>query len=173
MSGRLPDYVDFMRLARQGQVLSGDLSLARMQRLAASLRDTQGSARVRLEFDLDARRQPVLRSRVEAELVLECQRCLGDCNYAVSVETVYGLIEHEAQAKRLPDEYEPLLLNEEPMSPLELVEDELILAMPVVARHEDGDPACQPYNLRKQQDASTETAVEGSNPFAVLNRLKE
>lgn len=173
MSGRLPDYVDFMRLARQGQVLSGDLSLARMQRLASALRDTRGSVSVRLEFDLDERRKPILRTQIDAELVLECQRCLGNCSQSVSVGTLYGLIEHESQAERLPEHYEPLLLSEEPMSPLELVEDELILALPVVPRHEDGDPACQPYALREQEDVLTETTVEDNNPFAVLNRLKE
>lgn len=172
MSGRLPDYVDFLRLARQGQRLRGELSQSRMPRLASSLRDDTGLARADLDFGLDARRQPVLRARIETELVMECQRCLAYFRFPVRVETLFGLIEHESQAERLPEDYEPLLLGDAPMSPLELVEDELILALPVVARHEHNDPDCRPQSMRAQD----ETAAQGEgrpNPFAVLSQLKE
>ena len=172
MSGRLPDYVDFLRLARQGQRLRGELSQSRMPRLATSLRGDTGVARVDLDFGLDARRQPMLRARIETELVMECQRCLAHYTLPVRVETVFGLIEHESQAERLPEGYEPLLVGDEPMSPLELVEDELILALPVVARHEHDDPDCRPQPMR----APDETVAQDRgrpNPFAVLSRLKE
>ena len=52
----------------------------------------------------------------------------------------------------------------------EIVEDELLLQLPMISRHEDGDAACLPATGNKggqEQDAARE------NPFAVLATLKD
>ena len=89
--------------------------------------------RFTLEFDRDALQVPYVELRIDAALPLECQRTLQRFLQPVQLVQRLGLIRDEADEAGLPEGYEPLLLPDDGMlRPAELVEDELILAVPVV-----------------------------------------
>jgi uncharacterized protein len=85
----------------------------------------------------------------------------------LSVEFHLGLVLSESQIGSLPKQYEPLLTAEE-LVVSELVEDELILALPIVSRHPQED-GCQPQIQQQATDMKTE--IKAENPFAVLSTL--
>ena len=145
----------------------GVLPLAGFTRLGQSLTDTEGSCRFELEFGRDALNLPFVEVRAEASLPLLCQRSLERYLHPVSVVQRLGLITEEAQQSALPEEMEPLLLDEHgEVRVIDLIEDELILALPVVP--------INPEAPEIEAEWAEEDVVDDTpNPFAALVALKD
>lgn len=111
-----------------------------------------------------------LRVRASALLPLTCQRCLEPADIAVSVDRKFRFVETEEQAETEDeDAEEDVLALSRDFNLLELIEDELLMALPVVARHE----VC-PLDVKLAVQDPDFEAVSGAkaNPFAALGRLK-
>ncbi|RYU63178.1 metal-binding protein [Methylolobus aquaticus] len=136
MSKGLPDIIDPVDFAEKGRVVSGAIPLGAMERLRDQMVATSGEVRFRLEFG----KEGVVvgaRGRVEAEVVLQCQSCLGDLAYAIDREVALGFVGSIEQADRLPEPFEPVILDEpRVLRVAEIVEDEILLSIPQVPRHE-------------------------------------
>ena len=131
-----PDKINPWQLAAEQGRLEGELPLAALPRLARVNRAT-GKVGVSLEAGIDEGGVSFIRGTLQADLELDCQRCLGPFYLPVTVEVGLGLIRAEVDAERLPDRYEPLLVVETGLMVADLVEDELLLALPQIPRHED------------------------------------
>lgn len=166
MSARLPEFVDPLHMANMGLSLSGSVALAGMLRLASSLYDMQGAAHIELEFGKDGQRIAYLRGSIRANLLLVCQRCLQPLELSVYVEPCLGLVTSAQQIEVLPDNYEPLLLEAQTVSLSTIVEDELMLALPIVPKHDD-------EKCIKQKTVISSEDVLRKHPFAVLTQLKK
>ena len=143
----------------------GSLPLSAFPRLASSLIDTEGECRFSLEFGHDAMNQAFVEVRAEADLPLQCQRTLERYLQPVRVMQQLGLITTEAQESALPEGMEPLLVPENAeLRPVDLVEDELILALPVVPINPESS---LPDAVWPHEDDDT------PHPFAVLSALKD
>jgi uncharacterized protein len=164
---RLPEQLDAWRMVAARRTFEGVLPLASMQRLRGSLVDTEGNAHVEIEFDHDALRIPYMELRIEATLPLTCQRSLQRFVYPVQMVQRLGLIRDEAGEEALPEGYEALLVGDDGMlRPADVVEDELILAVPVV-------PVAPDTDLVERDWGAPEEEVERANPFAALSALKD
>ena len=171
MFAPLPELIDPWRAVEAGAEFRGSLSLARMARLRESLREPTGEARFRLTFTRDPEGRGVLDGEIEARLILTCQRCLEALEYPVRTTLDLVLVSGLDEAGLLPEDLDPLLVPEEPLRLADLIEDELLLALPQIARHEPGD--C-PVGGEPWTAASDERrAGEGVNPFAVLGALRQ
>ncbi|WP_165873494.1 YceD family protein [Parasulfuritortus cantonensis] len=129
-----------MRFARAGEEMSGEVRLADLDRLADVLVSDQGSARYRLRGGLRAGR-PVLTLDVDTAVMLLCQRCLEPYRQELRIERVFPLARDEAQLA-LWEREDPLLdaLVADPvLDVLTLVEDEILLSLPVAPRHAEGE----------------------------------
>jgi uncharacterized protein len=168
MSPLLPETVDAWRMVAAGRSFHGSLPLARMTRLAPSLAGTDGSAAYDLQFARDALGCAQLAVHVEAPLQLICQRSLAPFTLPVVVDARLGLIEHERDEAALPPDCEPLLLDAGMLNPASVIEDELLLALPLVPVNPDSEPV-------EIVDAEAAAAASGhkANPFAVLGELKQ
>lgn len=131
-----PDKINPWQLAAERGRLEGELPLAALPRLAAVNRAT-GQVGVSLEAGIDEGGISFIRGTLQADLELDCQRCLRPFYLPMTVEVDLGLVRAEADAERLPDRYEPLLVAETGLVVADLVEDELLLALPQIPRHED------------------------------------
>jgi uncharacterized protein len=154
------------------RVFEGRLKLSSLSRLREVLCDEggmleEGIVRFAVEFDRDALQVPFVEVRVDAELPLECQRSLQVFLHPVHVVQRLGLILDEADEAGLPPDYEPLLVPADGMlRPAELVEDELILAVPVV-------PVKPGTELPEQEWPDSGSDEVQANPFAALAELKK
>ena len=165
MSVTLPAVVDVWRLVAAKRFLEGTLPLSAFGRLRSSLTDTEGECRFSLEFGRDAMDQPFVEVRADADLPLLCQRTLERYLQPVSVVQRLGLITSEAQEDALPEGMEPLLVAENAeIRPIDLVEDELILALPVVPINPE---STLPDAVRVPDEE------EKPNPFSALAALKD
>jgi uncharacterized protein len=167
MSAALPDRVDVARQVQAQHTYEGVLPLAAMRRLRGSLASDGGGARYLVEFGRDTLGVSYLALRVEAGLPLICQRTLDMFTYPVVIDQRLGLIADEAEEAGLPPGYEPLLVMDGHLAIADVIEDELILALPVVPL-KPGAP------LEWKDPTDTASGVDDAvNPFAVLGALKK
>ena len=163
MVEHLPEFIDPLALADTQRQFTGSLPLAKMSRLRDMLLSREGNARLELSFRKEGRVAAVL-GRVEAELELQCQCCLSPLRWPVSNEVRLGIVRSLEEANLLPESFEPLLLEAETIPLVDIIQDELLLAIPVIPQHVqcegllagDGNPG-------KPRE----------NPFAVLADFKK
>ena len=167
MPTALPQRLDLARLADARAVLEGELPLARLGRLAPLLARADGVVRAHLEFARDLKRE-VVRGRVESELILTCQRCFGEVKVQVVADVDLIRVADEDDAEALADGRDPLVAPNREVEMATLLEDELLLAMPIVPLHE-GSAGCR----RPEPGPATGAAAGGEvHPFAALAALK-
>jgi uncharacterized protein len=150
--------VDVDRLADAGEIRETDLPLADLPRLVPALASTEGTAHCRIVFSREV--------AVEARLGLRCQRCLKPVWLAVDDVSKVWLVTDPERADELDPGIEPTLAPEGRIALRDLVEEELLLAVPLVPRHE-GETQCAPT---EEQAADREQEVV-QRPFAGLGEL--
>jgi len=174
MSAPLPDLIDPWHAVQAGFAFAGDVPLERLPRLAESVLGADGPARYTIAFGRDADGRAVVRGRVSMTLRLTCQRCLEALAVPVDVPIALALAQSATDAQALglaavldvPDGLDPLPLGRDPICPMDLVEDELLLAIPLVPSHRADE-------CRAAAPVPTQAGVERrENPFAVLAALR-
>ena len=167
MSTALPPVLDAWRAVSAGARFEGSMPIDRFARLRPSLVDTDGKVDYVVQFGRDALDQAYVELSLRTSLPLQCQRSLERFLLPVDVVQRLGLITREEQEASLPEGTEPLLLaGSADLHPAELLEDELILAVPVVPIDpEAGELAAE------WQPADDDS--EKPNPFAALAALKD
>lgn len=169
MSAEAPDAVDAWRMVASRRSFDGTLPLAGMARLRDLLTDAEGDVRFSLEFGRDTLQVPFAALRLEASLPLICQRSLQRFLYPVALEQRYGLVaQHDEVAEAgLPPGYEALEVGDDGrLEPAALVEDELILAVPLVPVSPGSHALEQDWPAQAEETAQ-------ANPFAALAALKK
>ena len=170
MLEQLPETVKPFSLADSRQALDGELPLARMPRLTEQLDDSSGTVAVTLQFGCDSQRIPFVQGRIRADLTMTCQRCMESVRVPVNIDFSLALLRSAAGMNELPVQYEPLVVDSARMSLLAMVEDELLLALPIVAMHDTAE--CH-AGERDSRDSTDDGQDQESNPFAVLAGLKK
>ena len=142
-----------------------------MSRLAEMLVDSEGVVDIELKFARDAQNLRILNGKLSGQVNLLCQRCLKSVKKTIDSEFHLGIVMNDEQAQNLPRTYEPLLVENEKLVLLEVIEEELILSLPMFAYHND----CEPDDYRNAEEEEIfESIVEETkeNPFDVLSELK-
>lgn len=165
----LPEKIHPWRIAAENGVLNGTLALAALPRLAATLDDADGRVAIALTFGIDGQGFRFIQGVLCTEVALTCQRCLGPLRLALNVTVSLALARDEAEMNRLPDDYEPLLIPEgSGLAVVDLIEDELLLALPQIPRHDDVRECAAHSEVRPPEP---EPDVERRQPFAALASL--
>jgi uncharacterized protein len=163
--------------ARSAGIIEGEERLARFDRL---MEEAQGEAgEVPLHFAATGLTRPDgapntqvwLQLSAEVALPMICQRCLGPVDVPVSFEREFRFVSTE-EAAAVEDEAseEDVLVLSRDFNLLELIEDELLMALPAVPKH---DVCPEPVKLSVADPDFVEESSEKPNPFAVLEQLKK
>ncbi|WP_028920359.1 YceD family protein [Pseudoxanthomonas suwonensis] len=164
---QVPETLDAWRMVAARRQFEGRMPLSAMPRLGDSLADTDGECRFALEFGHDALQVPYVELTLDAGLPLVCQRSLERFVFPVKTVQRLGLIRDEAEDAALPPGYEALLVPEDGLlRPTELVEDELVLALPVVPMAPGSEPVEQTWSAGEEE-------LQAASPFAALAALKK
>jgi uncharacterized protein len=166
MSTALPERLDLARLADLHAVLDGTLPLTGFARLVPQLASRDGRVVVHLEFSRHGGRE-LVRGTLRAELQLVCQRCLGPVAVEVEAPLALARVADDDEAAALADGLDPIVAPNREVESAALLEDELLLAIPQVPRHER-DADCDQAALR-----TIAASQAGANPFAALAALKK
>lgn len=172
-----PQRLDAWRFAQAAARLEGEQPLASFERLALDLHapaSTDASVHWSAQGDMREQAgapQAWLHLQAQTRVPLTCQRCLAAVHESISVDRWFRFVADEAAAEALDDEVEEDLLSLEPRpSLLEVIEDELILSLPLVPLHEQCPQPLAGVAIRQEGDA--EPASERPHPFAALAKLK-
>ncbi|MDR2839557.1 MAG: YceD family protein [Azonexus sp.] len=124
--------------ARDLRVLEGRLEVAGLERLHDLLAETGGTVFWHLEGERGQRGESLLRLTVSGGLLLACQRCLGATPFDLDIDSLLALVPAGAELSQeeLEDDSRDFLPVEHDLDVAELVEDEILLALPVAPRHE-------------------------------------
>ena len=167
----LPKQVDPIRFAENAADLHGKLLVKNMPRLVDSLRAPLGDVAVDIQFGVDRQGIRHIKGQVQTTLTLECQRCLQAFPYEIASDFSYGLVSSEDEAKLLPSSYEPVLVQDGILNIQDMIEEELIVNLPIVSMHDPDDcPVKLPLQVASDEVAAPKVAKE--SPFKVIESLK-
>ena len=155
--------VDVERLADVGESREFDLPLGELPRLTPALASTDGLARCRVTFARE-QGQPVATVAVNARLGLRCQRCLKPVWTDVDSESRVRFVTDPASVDENDLGIEPTLAPEGRIALRDLLEEELLLSVPIVPRHDD-PRECDGLEVEEDE------AEEMQRPFAGLGEL--
>lgn len=138
MSGSLHAWYslrDLESLANRDVTLNGELEIEKLTRLASLLHSNAGSVRATLQFR--QRRDGWLAVALEYQAAVHviCQRCLEPFTHELADSVNVVVADREAMPETVPTGFEPFELQGGRLRPAELVEDELIVAMPLAPKH--------------------------------------
>ena len=161
-SSRLKRISDAFAFARDSRVLEGTLAVSDLERLHDLLVGQDGEVAFRLRGFKGGSGEPMLQLEVTGLLPLACQRCLDAVPFDLDIDCLLEIVPVGAELSQdeLEDDTRDFLPVERELDAVELVEDEILLALPVAPRHEK-------CGLPGAADAG-----ERIHPFAKLSELK-
>jgi uncharacterized protein len=175
-----PRRLDVAVMAAAHGELSGEWPLAALDRLADLVLGTEPAGSP-IHWQAEGDQRPVtggepeiwLHLTAQACVNMRCQRCLGSLTVPLDLDRWIRLVRDAAQAEALDAELEDDVLELQRHTDLgELIEDELLLALPLVPRHEDC-PEPLPMGDPVDPDPAADLAPDRPNPFAALAQLKK
>jgi len=119
---------------RHGELV-GELEFARLPRLADLLRSTTGSVRASLQFRQRGLGRLAATLEFATTIELVCQRCLEPFAQPIAERLELTFVEPGEASTSIPEGYEPIELDDGRLLPARLIEDELIVAIPLVPKH--------------------------------------
>jgi uncharacterized protein len=158
--------IDGLEFCGAGSELRGRLPLAGLERLQDCLSGEAGEITFLLKGGHDGRKRPVLRLEVEGRLELQCQRCLGPLQYPLRIASTLLLLRAGAAPPVEADEPEAPDCIEagEDVDVAALIEEEILLSLPLSPRHAEGACSAGGHGSR---------AGGAASPFDRLAELKK
>lgn len=174
MPPRSTPFIDVFELARDHATIEGHVPLSKLPRLAAALACPDGELHYRIQGQRDDQGRPGAHMNLSADLELECQRCNQPFNFRLERDAQFRFVGSEAELNALPieDDEVDVIVGERRMDVSAWIEDETILSLPLVPRHELDDVACRPAAGLAAVEAESQDSSRREHPFAILAGLK-
>jgi uncharacterized protein len=168
MAKQASNKIDPFKLAARGESEAGSINLANMSRLAENIHpSSKGDVTYEMRF-FKERKHFRVSGQQQAVVNMICQRCLQPMPVSVSSSFNLEFVREEpleTEADSDENIYEWVMVPDEPIALSDLVEDELMLALPFAPMHDEG--SCPSSAIVKELQESSKP-----NPFAVLKELK-
>jgi uncharacterized protein len=166
-------FIDSLEFAGNGLQLDAEVSFAELPRLLDQLDNSSGVLHYTVQGGTDYLGHPVLDISLKGCCQLRCQRCLGSFEYPIELDTRLLLCDQARldeldsgshMTGQLDDEEDfDGILADANLDVLALLEDEILLSLPIAPKHEEGD--CLASESEDKQKGKR-------NPFAILENLK-
>ncbi|MEQ8231089.1 MAG: YceD family protein [Gammaproteobacteria bacterium] len=169
MTAELPSDVDYRRLLADGGTIDGCIGARRLSRVGGNFRVT-GAARARIALRRDERGRILLGGTWQAPLEAQCQRCLAWMPLTIEGELELVVVDNadDVPATQEDEEGEDYVAATQGRLPLvALIEDELLLACPMIPLHEDSTCA----GAEAGDDGGDDSSATHYKPFADLAAL--
>jgi uncharacterized protein len=168
---KLPLTIDALRTAQKRLDYQGVYTAEQVERLAESVVSVDSDVENSLSFNIDNQRLAVINGHSDVTVTLECQRCSKPFVHQVHISYCFSPVVSDTQAEALPEGYEPIEVDQfGEVDLLAMIEDELILALPVAPVHDSEHCEVSEADMVFGQ---LPAEAEKPNPFAVLASLKK
>lgn len=170
----MPEHISLNKWEDTGFEWQGAVAPVDFERLNALLTTEHEQANLHIKTKLYRHNNVLhLSFEVDGEVWLTCQRCLQPVATDLTDDYDIALLEEESQASLVDEEQDYLLLEEvvdnqtpERLLPFKkLIEDELLLKVPMAPKHDDCEMSVEQFGEIPEEE-------EGENPFAALSALK-
>jgi uncharacterized protein len=165
----LPSRVDPFRFAENETHLQGKLLIKEMTRLCSNLSNDAGEVVVSMVFGVDEQGISFVQGEYSTHLTVQCQRCMEPLGYDISGNFLSGIVRTEDEAEQLPKGYDSVIAEEGMLVIQDVIEDELIISLPVVPMHSVSD--CK-IKLPFAIDSGEMTESSKETPFKVIELLR-
>lgn len=188
-SQNLPPIISARKAAMAGSTYSGVVQGKDIGRVAAAVLEIEGPLSVGLRFAINEGRKRTVEAKIEGRVSMQCQRCLKPVSVLVETCSTLTVVAHDEEAASVLRTTEPLLLDGDDLDVYSLIEDEVLLALPIVALHsigqvqakeivtkmvmasvEEQEKVALAHGLEAQPNELAEEPVK--NAFAVLKEVK-
>ena len=169
---KLPKLIDPVKSATIRSDYQGVMMSSDMDRLTGAVATVDQTIDAEVKFDKDAQGLNFFTGSLSTNVELICQRCNEQFAHSIHTTFCYSPVKDldDERVDELPEVYEPVQVNDHgEINLIQLLEDELILSLPIVALHAEEDCSVKRDNM---QFGKIEPADERPNPFAVLKELK-
>ena len=163
----LPKLVDPRRLADKPVSYQEQIAVFELPRIDELTATKEAKVSVDLAFERDEQRRIRVSGQVSGSLGMVCQRCMGIVDISFDQEVDLQVVWTDEQSKAVSREFDPWQVGET-ANLHELVEDEILLTLPVVAKHPEGE--CQAPEI-PGKDLVFEEEEGRQRPFEILKDL--
>ena len=160
----LPAQLKLFNFAKKEVSLSGQYQISDLPRISEIASNKSDKINTNLSFYLDNDKTPCIDGIISLDVVLACQRCIGELPISLKVNFNLAFVSNEKLGEELDSHYEIYVTEEEELSTQDLICDEILLSIPMVPTH---DYDC--VELITKQEIVEEKA---ENPFAILKNIK-
>jgi uncharacterized protein len=167
MSEAWSKLLDIDLLADGQEDIAFAIPLAELPRLSPQLAHTHGEVRGTVHFSREIG-LPIAEVEVTGDLELTCQRCFGPMSVQIDQRERVAMVAGAAEAERVPEGRETILAPEHRISLRDLVEEEVLLSIPIVPLHEPEECGVE---LAPESPEAEGPADEVQRPFEQLGEL--
>ena len=170
----LPTLIDPRKLANQGIVLEGHFHVEHLPRLAVAVSEIETPLSATVKFAVDECGAKIASGTLSIRVRAVCQRCMDPVSVDLSAEFSAQVIWSEDQLANVPGDREPWIVVDKMANLSEMLEDEILLALPLVNYHDEGMCTGDTFISRVAADNNEITdQVVPDNPFNILQQLKK
>ena len=162
------------RSARERHEYIGEVPIADLPRVMEVAASDKGHVNAQMNFSFEKGKVVIISLKINAEIELICQRTLNPFMHTIDSQIELAVVETERQMEYLSDHYEPVIVQDGLLDPKEIIEEEILLAIPVIPKSglndcdlSDNSAYCSASKM--QED---EKICQKPNPFAILSTLK-
>lgn len=168
-SQSIPRCIEPRKFASHEVSLKGPVPVSELTRLADACVHVS-AVYADIAFSVEDRREKVVKGRVEADLQVQCQRCLEAADLHLVCPISLTVVWSQDSARQVPDSYDPWIVEEDEADLYSMLEEEILLNMPYVVYH---DYQCVDAKLLGQEPPAEVVETDENNPFQVLKQLKD
>ncbi|HJD44575.1 MAG TPA: DUF177 domain-containing protein [Candidatus Paenalcaligenes intestinipullorum] len=164
--------LDTLAFTRLGEQRAGELTVSQLSRATEGLPSQKDQVFTwSAQGRVDSTGRAFIHLKIDGYMMLSCQRCMKPMQWPVQVDNHLEVVTTEAELDLDEEDVEgpDRILASTRFDLFELIEDEIILALPYVARHDECPSLPEGYPQEDEPDFTSDKP----NPFAVLSKLKK
>lgn len=161
----LPSQLKLFNFAKKEISLSGLYQISDLPKISEIASNKKDNLRVDLSFYLKNNKTPCVDGIIQLDIVLACQKCLDDLPIALKVNFYLAFVRHDQQSDELDSHYELYVIEEEELTTLDLISDEILLSIPMVPTHD--------YDCIKETNKQEIVEGKSENPFSILKKIAD
>ena len=169
----LPQQVTVRKLVESGAKLSGLVADVRLPRVVEVVQQISAKVEVDLHFGVDESNKMIIGVEIHGAVDLACQRCLEPVTVPLIIATTLSAFAHDSDTRTSIRAHEPIVLDEGLLNNYNMLEEEILLSLPVVALHPkvSANVSDNEISLAEHESIERRTARGLNNPIAVLKTL--
>ncbi len=160
------------KLAQKSGEIRFNWEVASFERLSNGLYSNVGNVSVHINAEIDFQKRCLLETNIKASLQLECQTSFEPMDFEIDKTITFCTVIKESQFAEVDEEFEPVLIDDGYLDIKQVIEDELILSVPVAA-NKPAEELNQEMTFGKLDEEAILVEKKEKNPFSVLKNLKK